>query len=201
MNRLQQKTGYDALTGLANRDLFLETLQRRLDQRKTDPSSDIAVLCFDIDRFRRLNGALGRRSADLVLQLFAARLENSRYRTECIARTGADEFAILLEGCKEDQDALDHVARIQSLVFEPFWIGSQDIFISISSGVARMVREYRDSNDVLREAEIALHQAKTKGVGSSTLYRREMQSDTVRDLASRLLTRFDSDAPKHPFAA
>jgi len=201
MNRQQQNPGYDAVTGLANRDLFLETLQQRLDQRKNHPSSGIAVLFLDIDRFRRLNNHLGRRSGDLVLQLIAARLGNSRYRTECIARTGADEFAILVEGCNKDQDALDHVARIQSLVCEPFWIGSQDVFISISSVVVRMQCEYRDAHDLLRDAKIALHQAKTKSVGSSALFSREMRSDAARECASRKLTRLDSDEPKHPFAA
>jgi len=172
---------HDSLTELPNRTFFLEVLQQRLDLSQKNQNSQFAIIYVDIDRFGRLNDNLGRAKADLVLQLFATRLESKNGKWELIARTGADEFAILINGCKSDQEALDHAAGIQSKVFEPFWVGSDDVFISVSSGVVRSDESYKFAHEVLRDAEIALRQAKKKrGVGAIALFNRELQSDGVR---------------------
>jgi diguanylate cyclase (GGDEF)-like protein len=181
--RIEEKvqTGiHDSLTGLPNRTFFLEVLQQRLDLSQKNQNSHFAILYVDIDRFGRLNDNLSRAKADLVLQLFAARLESNKGKRGFIARTGADEFAILTNGCKSDQDSLDYAAGIQSLILEPFWVGSDDVFVSVSTGVVRTEGSYQFAQDVLRDAEIALRQAKKRGVGSIALFNREQQSDEVR---------------------
>jgi diguanylate cyclase (GGDEF)-like protein len=171
---------HDSLTGLPNRTLFLEVIQQRLDLGQANPNSHFAILYLDIDRFGRLNDNLGRAKADLVLQLFAARLESNKRKKSCVARTGADEFALLISGCKSDQDALDYAAGIQSLVLEPFWVGSDDVYISVSTGVVKTDESYKFAHEVLRDAEIALRQAKKKSVGTIALFNRDLQSDAAR---------------------
>jgi diguanylate cyclase (GGDEF)-like protein/PAS domain S-box-containing protein len=162
----------DALTGLPNRLLFLDRLTRSIEQTKRNNDFIFAVLLLNFDRFKSLVDRLGLTAADQVLIAAARRLEtclrtgNTVARLgqdHLVARPGRDEFIILLDGLNEVGEAKQIAERLLSAISAPFKFRGEEVYLSASIGIALSVTGYSRPEEALRDADTALHRAKSLG--------------------------------------
>jgi diguanylate cyclase (GGDEF)-like protein/PAS domain S-box-containing protein len=168
---------HDPLTRLANRTLFRERVEHSLDRRG---SSDNAVLFIDLDNFKTINDSLGHAAGDHVLVETAHRLRSALRSEDTAARLGGDEFGVLLEDAGVT-DAARVAERIRTVLGVPFWVLGQEVFISASIGIA--TREIGDTaTELLRNADVAMYTAKTKGKARFEIFEPRMHDVVVARL-------------------
>jgi diguanylate cyclase (GGDEF)-like protein/PAS domain S-box-containing protein len=173
--RLIHNALHDALTGLPNRALFADRLNMAMARMRRHPSHRFAVLFLDLDRFKVVNDSLGHAAGDRLLVEIASVLVTCTRREDTVARLGGDEFAILLDGITGEQDAINTVDRIQQRLMQPFDIAGHHLFTSASIGVAfPAVEEQTTSEELLRNADIAMYGAKAAGPAHMRIYDRAM---------------------------
>jgi diguanylate cyclase (GGDEF)-like protein len=162
----------DPLTGLPNRVLFMDRLNRMLTRGQTTGSPTFAVLFLDLDRFKIINDSLGHVAGDTLLVEIAKRLENSLRATDTVARfegehtlarMGGDEFTILLDGVVDVERALAIANRLRAAVAQPFQLQGREVVTSISIGVVVSAARYRRAEDMVRDADMAMYRAKELG--------------------------------------
>ena len=181
----------DILTGLPNRLLFEEQLGRIL---KCDVAGGgiCAVLFLDLDNFKLINDSLGHNSGDLVLCSVARKLESclrgsdiiSRHRSGwSVARHGGDEFTVLLHKLQSRRDAEQIAERLIAALSEPVMIGTHEVAIGVSIGIAFSDKAEKTPCDAIREADTAMYYAKTGGRGRYRIYDPEMQIAAAARLA------------------
>ncbi|HZT67036.1 MAG TPA: EAL domain-containing protein [Acidimicrobiales bacterium] len=161
---------HDPLTGLANRRLFLDHLTHA--QLRTARSGERhAVLFADVDRFKLINDGLGHHAGDQLLAAIAERIRSSLRPGDVVARFGGDEFTVLLEGVSGEADAVASAERITETLADPIILpGGHEVVASISIGIA-VTRPGQSPDDVLRDADVAMYQAKRRGrVGRYALF-------------------------------
>ncbi len=169
---------HDPLTRLANRNLFRERVQHALDRRH---ACDIAVLFIDLDNFKTVNDSLGHAAGDHVLVETAHRVRSALRTEDTAARLGGDEFAVLLEDA--DVTAAARVAeRIRSELGTPFWVLGQEVYISASIGIA-MREDGNTAGELLRNADVAMYTAKTKGKARFEIFEPAMHDAVVARLS------------------
>jgi diguanylate cyclase (GGDEF)-like protein/PAS domain S-box-containing protein len=169
---------HDPLTRLANRSLFRERVEHALDRRRV---SDDAVLFIDLDNFKTINDSLGHAAGDHVLVETAHRIRSMLRPEDTAARLGGDEFAVLLEDA-DVTNAARVAERIRSALGVPFWVLGQEVFISASIGIA--VRQPGDTaGDLLRNADVAMYTAKSKGKSRFEIFEPAMHDAVVARLS------------------
>jgi diguanylate cyclase (GGDEF)-like protein/PAS domain S-box-containing protein len=156
------RRSYDPLTGLPNRALFVERLERAMG-RAVASSHRFAVLFLDLDRFKFVNDSLGHLSGDRLLVTFARRLESCVRPGDMVARFGGDEFAILIDGIVGPHDAATVAERIQRSLAQPIDLGGHELYTSASIGIALSTTDVREGEDLLRDADTAMYRAKSAG--------------------------------------
>ncbi len=161
---------YDALTNLPNRALFMDRLQHVIDLNKRHSNCKYAVLFVDLDRFKIVNDSLGHPIGDQLLLTTAQRLENCLRPTDTVARFGGDEFAILLEQISGLDTACQLAQRINRELSPPFKLGNCDVFNSASIGIVEGRSQYQKAEDLIRDADIAMYQAKANGKGCYAIF-------------------------------
>jgi diguanylate cyclase (GGDEF)-like protein len=155
---------HDPLTGLANRALFNERLTRALaDMHRTGTS--VALHCFDVDRFKKINDTLGHPAGDELIIAVASRLLACTRAEDIVARNGGDEFAIIQTGIRTAAEAEILCMRVMEAMNEPFHLAGNAVHIGISIGVALAPGNADDRSELARKADIALYQAKANGRG------------------------------------
>jgi diguanylate cyclase (GGDEF)-like protein len=154
---------HDALTGLANRALFMDHLRMTIERCKSRHSNHYAVLFLDFDRFKVINDSLGHAEGDELLIQIARRLGSLTRTGDLLARLGGDEFVILLNEMLEPDDAIQVAERILIDLQEPFTLAGNDVFTSASIGIAVSTDGHRRAEDMLRDADIAMYRAKSNG--------------------------------------
>ncbi|MDA8248132.1 MAG: EAL domain-containing protein [Rhodospirillales bacterium] len=198
---------HDALTGLPNRTLFSERLERtlarlrgesRLDDHRPDPTAKdwlVAVLFLDLDHFKDVNDTLGHPAGDELLRQVATRIGPCLRSEDTLARLGGDEFAILLEGITTAEEAAEVTQRVIGAISAPFVLAGHEVQVRTSVGIALCARGDEDAqlDLLLRQADMALYQAKAAGRGTyrffqATMYavlhrRKDMERDLRRALA------------------
>jgi len=176
--RLLHDAFHDALTGLFNRELFLERLERAAERTRRTREL-FAVLFLDLDRFKVLNDSLGHAIGDQLLVVLGQRLASCLRPTDTIARHGGDEFTILLEDCGAAMAATRVAERIQEELALPFRLGSHEVFSTASIGIALSTSGYDRAGDLLRDADTAMYRAKALGRARYEMFDREMHSRAV----------------------
>jgi diguanylate cyclase (GGDEF)-like protein/PAS domain S-box-containing protein len=154
---------HDVLTGLPNRALFLDRLQRMIERAKRYEKETFAVLFLDLDRFKVVNDSLGHQMGDELLKFLAERMKKLLRSSDTLARLGGDEFVILLEEFGDTQDSVMISERILDDLKEPFQLGDQTVFVSASIGIVSGSANYDRPEDILRDADIAMYRAKSAG--------------------------------------
>jgi diguanylate cyclase (GGDEF)-like protein len=173
---------HDSLTGLANRSLFAELLDRALMKTRRASSYAFAVLFVDLDRFKLINDSLGHQIGDRFLVAIGTRIYKHLRPGDSLARLGGDEFAVLLEGIRDTQAATTIADRLQMSLLEPFEIDGHEIYASASIGIAFGDSRYRDSDDLLRDADIAMYRAKALGRSQCQAFDPSMHAQAIRRL-------------------
>jgi len=158
---LRREMMTDSLTGLPNRAAFSERLEDKI--AAGDDATRYAVLIIDLDRFSRVNACLGSMAGDELLITVARRLKGALRAVDVLARTGGDEFGILLT-LEDDAAEADHVAhRIEQALAAPFRMSDFEIRVACSIGVAFGSDEIDDSEDLIRHAQFAVKRSKASG--------------------------------------
>jgi diguanylate cyclase (GGDEF)-like protein len=169
----------DALTGLPNRLLFDELLDRAIKRAERRSDYLFALLVLGLDRFKAVNESLGRPAADRLLVAVARRLHASLRATDAIsrgegaftlARIGGDEFTVLLDDITDASDAMRVAERLRMALEKPFNVDGQMVFASAGVGIAISATGYTRPDEILRDGTIALHRAKTDGTSRCELF-------------------------------
>lgn len=171
---------HDPLTDLANRALFLYQVGHAL-ARGARQGHSVAVLFLDLDRFKEVNDTLGHCSGDRLLVEAARRLSACVRGSDLIARLGGDEFAVLVEGADGDDEIIAMADRIVAALASPFTLGGKEAFISASIGIAR-AQSGESTDEVVRNADVAMYLAKTRGKGRWEFFAPHMHHAAVERL-------------------
>ncbi|MFN0119419.1 MAG: EAL domain-containing protein [Blastocatellia bacterium] len=177
--RLKHDARHDPLTDLPNRVVFIERLEQAIARHRQEKDYLFAVLFLDIDRFKMVNDSSGHRIGDQLLVAVARRISAMLRPGDMIARHGGDEFTILLEHLKKPADLGVVVDRILRHVNGPFEINGQEMIISASAGIAMNSVSCEDPEQMLRDADIAMFRAKTRGPGSYEVFSSGMHQEVV----------------------
>ncbi len=178
---LSYLANYDSLTGLANRLLFRERLDRaliRADRNKTL----VALLVIDLDRFKNINDTLGHDAGDKLLIEVANRLENCTREGDTIARLGGDEFTIIMEDVKAFEDAVKIVDKILNQMKNSFDLLAREIYVSPSVGISMYPLDDTDAGNLLRNADSAMYSAKDGGRNCYRFYTEDMNKKLLINL-------------------
>ena len=182
LGTVRQMATHDHLTGLPNRVLFNEELQRAL-ARAERRGRQLALFFMDLDRFKNINDTLGHQFGDRVLQEAAKRLARGVREGDIIARLGGDEFVLLVEELG-DPDALTEIAKkLLASMAELGKIEGQELSVSVSIGICTYPVDGRDAKTLLAGADIAMYRAKERGRNGFCFYSAELQSHTPEKLA------------------
>lgn len=153
----------DQLTGLPNRTLLLERIGRCLSQQKRHRDYQYAVLMMDLDRFKEVNDTLGHLEGDQLLVDVARKLEHIIRPTDTAARLGGDEFVLLLEDIHEESDAILVAERLKEELKQPIYLNDEPQTVTTSLGIVIGNDSYNKPFELIRDADIALYQAKQAG--------------------------------------
>lgn len=191
---------HDGLTNLPNRALFIDRLQHALTISRRHPDYKFAVLHFDIDEFKRFNDSLGHEAGDTILIHIGKTLQSSIRRLDTItrktpaslpegctesdrlARLGSDEFTVLLDDIREPSDAVRVAERLQKKLASPLQLGGHEIVLSATIGIALSDSKHSKAEDILRDAEIAMHRAKFDGNARCAVFDTAMHASAVNRL-------------------
>jgi diguanylate cyclase (GGDEF)-like protein/PAS domain S-box-containing protein len=178
--RLRYLTLYDDLTGLANRSLLKERLHEAC-QRARQTGRHLAVLFVDLDRFKILNDSLGHEAADSLLREMSRRLAQTFSDADTIARLSGDEFVVLIESYGSLSNLAYLGSRLLARIRKPTIIDGQELVLSASVGISLMPENAREPASLLRQANMAMQQAKHLG-GNTLQFFTERQQDSSLEL-------------------
>jgi diguanylate cyclase (GGDEF)-like protein len=189
LDQLIREAFRDSLTGLPNRALFMDRLAHALT-RAERRGANLAVLFLDLDRFRILNEALGHEVGDRLLREVGHRITSCLRPEDTVARLGGDEFGLLLEATSDLAAATATAERISAEIQRPFVVDGRDVLISASIGIALTAGGSMQPDEVLRNADLAMYQAKAEGRARYELYQPGLSVSTRErlDLQSDLRT-------------
>lgn len=188
MTRLQHLANHDPLTGLPNRLL----LQDRINQLVVDADSDgclMAVMFLDLDRFKNINDTLGHETGDALLREVAERLRACVRLGDTVARVGGDEFAIVLHGIAQPDDAAQIARKILQTLEPVFDVAGRELFITASIGITIYPFEDREVGHLLRNADAAMYGAKDLGRNTFRFYDADLNQRTARRLTMEMALR------------
>lgn len=171
---------HDPLTDLANRSLFLYEVGHALARRNRH-GTPVTVLFLDLDDFKTVNDSLGHSVGDRLLVDAARRLASCARESDLIARLGGDEFGILMEAVDSVEDVLEVSARVGTALSRPFVLNGKEVFVAASIGIARSA-PCESSDELVRNADVAMYVAKTRGKGQHVLFEQSMHDAAVQRL-------------------
>ena len=173
---------HDPLTGLPNRALLLDRLDSALARSRPSRRTTSAVLFLDVDRFKVVNDSLGHIAGDHLLIELARRLETCLRPGDTVARLGGDEFTILLDEIHDVARAEQVAERIHQSLEAAFRVGGQEVFVTVSIGIAVSATGARESEDLLRDADTAMYRAKSQGRGRHEVFDQDMRTTALEQL-------------------
>ncbi len=185
---------YDVLTELPNRLRFHEKLAETLDHARRDGKA-FAIMFLDLDQFKRINDTMGHAVGDDLLRIVAQRLTRvlrlepgapqgkSRSPERDVCRQGGDEFIVLLNGVSTEEQAARAARRVLETLAQPIVIGSHEVFVSASIGVVLFPRDGEDLDTLLKNADVAMYDAKAEGRNRYSFYRDSMRQATAERLS------------------
>lgn len=173
---LQHDSRFDGLTGLPNRFCFMDMLEKALKDKAEAP---FAVLALDMDRFQFVNDSLGHVLGDQLLISLANRLKACLRPQDALARLGGDEFAVLLHEVRDAGDAVRVAERIHEKLEQHFDLGGHELFATISIGIALSSEGYGSPDVMLRDADTAMHRAKSLGRARHEVFHHSMHARAV----------------------
>jgi|GEM_PF-2289713 len=191
--KLAYTTFYDSLTGLPNRALFLDRLGRAMARLKREKHYLFAVLFLDLDDFNAINDSFGHSAGDKLLVQVAKRLDAYLRESDTVARPGSeenttvarfggDEFMVFINNLNTINDASRVAERVQNKIAEAFDIDGVQVFMTASIGIAFSLTGYKEPDDLIRDANLAMHRAKSFGKGRYEIFDKELHKRAVARL-------------------
>ena len=181
--QLRHQALHDPLTSLGNRVLCLDRIAQALQRSKRRDNYHFAVVFVDLDRFKRINDSYGHSFGDQVLKEVSRRVQRCVRSLDLASRFGGDEFVLLLEELESPREALRIVKRAGRKIQDPIRIDGQEIQISASCGVMLSPAPSENAEDMLRNANIALHRAKEEGRNKIRVFSSKMREAAVEHMA------------------
>lgn len=158
--RFKHAAYHDALTGLPNRNFFIDTLKNLLAQSADGSGKRFAVLFLDLNRFKTINDSLGHSFGDAVIKQVAQRLYELITQDDVVGRFSGDEFAIVRKDVESTEAVIEFAENVARHISEPFQLQERYIFASVSIGIAFDNSKYTAAEEILRDADIAMYYAK-----------------------------------------
>lgn len=180
--KLYFEANHDALTGLPNRKMLSQRLEQAITHKKRHRENLFAVLFIDLDRFKNINDTMGHHVGDQFLIEVSLRIAGCIRDNDILARLGGDEFVILLDMISSVDDAEEIAQRIISSVGKAFFINNQEVYSGASVGIAQCTESYNSADDLLRDADAAMYQAKGMGRGRFILFDETMHQRLLDDM-------------------
>ena len=171
--RIERMARFDTLTELPNRNQLIERLEVAFMSNDSNVRAS-AIVCFDLDGFKKVNDTLGHNIGDQLLRTVAARASALLPAGALLARLGGDEFAAVFSGRSVREDALAFATRVVAVTSQPFQLGGHQVIISASAGVALADSQDKTPDDVLKRGDVALYRAKSSGGNGFTVFDRTM---------------------------
>jgi diguanylate cyclase (GGDEF)-like protein len=180
--QLEYDAQHDALTGLANRVLFNSRLELALANKGRYQENNFAVIFIDLDRFKQINDSLGHLAGDKFLKEVANRINACIRAHDLLARLGGDEFVVLFDNFESAKDIEEIAARIISSIAKPFNLDNKDMYSGASIGITYLESGYQKADEVLRDADAAMYQAKSQGRGQYVVFDSTMREKLLIEL-------------------
>jgi len=192
--RLTSQATHDALTGLPNRLLLMDRLTLALSRAERTGRS-VAVLFCDLDRFKVVNDSLGHTAGDALLFTTANRFKSAVRTADTVARFGGDEFVVLVENLADDTDALRVAEQLSRSLDEPVRIGSQDIHVTASIGIAVGHAGRDTAEGLVRDADVAMYRAKSAGRARYEMFDTDLRRQALErlEIESAMRTGIDDE--------
>lgn len=179
---LRHKAFHDDLTDLPNRAYLLTEIEAALELSKTQPDYQFAVLFLDCDRFKLVNDSLGHAMGDQLLIAIAQRLEKILPPDGQLFRPGGDEFMVLLRQIAKPQQVEALAEQLLEQLSQPFYLSGHELYLTVSIGIALGHQRYDKPEDILRDVDTALYQAKAQGKAHSQTFHPKMHQRALRRL-------------------
>ncbi|WP_373991558.1 EAL domain-containing protein [Duganella sp. BuS-21] len=179
--KLDHLAHHDPLTALPNRLLFHDRLQHAL-QRASRDGEQLALLFIDLDRFKNVNDTLGHHIGDELLKQVAKALQDRLREGDTLARLGGDEFIVLLEDIENQFGASQVAEKLVQMFEEPFMVAGHELFVTCSVGISLFPDDASDLNMLIRNADVAMYQAKARGRNGYSFYAPSMTGEGVERL-------------------
>jgi diguanylate cyclase (GGDEF)-like protein/PAS domain S-box-containing protein len=179
--RIQHLAYYDPLTGLPNRRLLYDRLDMSIAHAHRN-HEQFAIMFVDLDRFKNINDTLGHNAGDQLLEQVAERLKLCLREDDSVARTGGDEFVILLAQITHPDDAVVIAQRILDEIAKPYSIASHELVTTCSIGIAYYPEDGEDRNTLVKNADTAMYRAKERGRDTFRLFKQTMHESSIKRL-------------------
>jgi len=176
--KIRHNAFFDDLTGLANRSLFIDRLERAITRRERGVGDHFAVVFVDLDGFSTINEGLGHHQGDRLLKVVGTRIEQTVRPDDTVSRFGSDIFAVLLDPVDSAAGAIEACQRIQMVISTPIDLGEEVADFSASCGIV-LHREGSTANELMRDADTALHRAKADAKGAHIIFDDEMYKNAL----------------------
>ncbi|MDE2147423.1 MAG: EAL domain-containing protein [Burkholderiales bacterium] len=181
-SRIDYLAHHDALTGLPNRSAFIERAQALLAAAQAQGHRP-AMLFIDLDNFKRVNDSLGHLAGDTLLRTAARRITGALRSGDLVARFGGDEFVVLLSGDSRGGGVAEVAGKLLAAIGEPLRAGGATISVTPSIGVALFPEHGTDSDELIKHADTAMYQAKSRGRANCCIFEPAMAAAAMADLA------------------
>jgi diguanylate cyclase (GGDEF)-like protein/PAS domain S-box-containing protein len=182
-SRLNHIAYHDDLTGLANRHSFHQRLDAAVERTRLDPGYRFAVLYLDLDRFKLVNDSLGHGAGNQLLREVAARLRASVRPADLVARLGGDEFAALVEAVGDPQIVLQMADRVLDELSRPMQLLGTEVASGVSVGITFSDLGYRTGDEIMRDVDLAMYEAKAAGRGRVARFDSSMHRKVAEKLS------------------
>ncbi len=179
--QLRHLATHDQLTGLPNRSVLNDALKGSIERCRRD-GGVLALAYIDLDNFKSINDSLGHEAGDQLLTATAARLREAVRSGDTLVRLGGDEFVAILSGCKTVDQVGEVISRLHSLLTAEIVIRATQILPMASVGVSLFPDDGNDAGAILRNADVAMYQAKSAGKNNCKFYAEDMSLSTQHSL-------------------
>jgi len=188
---------YNPLTGMPNRILLMDRLERSLKRILRQQTCSFAVIALDVDGLKMINDSLGYVLADQLLVQVARRIQGCLSSQDTVAHCGNDDFVLLLEDIKDARNATIAAARVLREMEQPFQLDGQTVYVTATAGITLGTKDCARPEELLRDASTALHRAKAAGKGRCEIFDRDMRAAAVARL--KLESDFRKAFDRHEF--
>lgn len=179
---------YDALTGLANRALFMERMDRSISRANRN-NSQVAIMFIDLDHFKRINDTLGHYAGDALLREVSNRLKQCTRKEDTVSRFGGDEFTIILENVKHMNDAVIVANKIIKSIANPILVNDVELYVTPSIGITIFPSDADNIEQLLKHADTAMYRAKEEGRDGFQFYTDGMNQETEERMGLEAMLR------------